>query len=424
LHYRSLESLFGFGTDKNTIKEIISTLKAQKKHYWRPVEGIDITLKEMKIPILVPEYTSGTNPSLYVLPKYRMTKRELELLRNYVQWIGDDRILLFSFVADTGYGPREYQRFREMLSNDKYFLFDDTNENGKFSPEFTVLGLLRHVASHLEDVRGLREIRDTDIVHFRKITVDLPDEKYEELITKIEKVKNYPSRETLERELGKKYGKVSQDEYNKLLQQLEAYKQKETFQDKDKRELDIYYVAEHYYNPIMTTKEKLDWIRHIIKTESEDKFLEDLVSYLSKPDNLFKQFDWWMFSKIDESVDEIYIPYYNSYRNTNSKFKPDFIFWLVKGKSYSILFVDPKGVEYSEYQSKVDGYERLFVKDGEEKTFNEHGFDIRVFLSLYTEDRALIAEKYRPYWYDNINSCLQKVLDSMAQTSKKRIIQS
>jgi len=67
-------------------------------------------------------------------------------------------------------------------------------------------------------------------------------------------------------------------------------------------------------------------MNYIIKTPSEHKFVKDLVEYLKRESNLFKNFDRWMFSKIDEYLDEVYIPYYDSYANMPKRFKPDFIF--------------------------------------------------------------------------------------------------
>ncbi len=79
------------------------------------------------------------------------------------------------------------------------------------------------------------------------------------------------------------------------------------------------YIPNHYYLPlILSEDEKVDYITHIIKTESEVKFIEVLESYLSRDDNKFKSFDWWMFSKIDNYLDEIYIPYYNPISNSIS----------------------------------------------------------------------------------------------------------
>jgi type III restriction enzyme len=120
-----------------------------------------------------------------------------------------------------------------------------------------------------------------------------------------------------------------------------------------------------------------------------------------------------MFSKIDEHIDEIYIPYYDSSTNTLRKFKPDFIFWLQKGEKYYILFVDPKGITHTEFGYKVDGYEKIFRNhDGSVKEFHQHGFKIKVFLKLYTQDKTkLPARMYKEYWFDNFHETISKILE-------------
>ena len=59
--------------------------------------------------------------------------------------------------------------------------------------------------------------------------------------------------------------------------------------------------------------------------------------------NKFEEFDWWLFSKLDESLDEVYIPYYNPKRNSISHFNPDFIFWLQRGDDYCPNFAQNLG---------------------------------------------------------------------------------
>ncbi|BDC35417.1 MAG: hypothetical protein EF806_00940 [Candidatus Methanoliparum thermophilum] len=99
------------------------------------------------------------------------------------------------------------------------------------------------------------------------------------------------------------------------------------------KEIKIKYIANHYYIPlILSPDEKVGYIKHIIKTQSEERFINDLEDHLTKADNKFKEFDWWLFSKLDESLDEVYIPYYNPNANKFSHFYPDFIFWLKRGE--------------------------------------------------------------------------------------------
>ncbi len=133
---------------------------------------------------------------------------------------------------------------------------------------------------------------------------------------------------------------------------------------------------------------------------------------MQKDDNTFRQFDWWYFSKVDEK-DDVYIPYYQPRTNKIEKFKPDFIFWLKKDSNYTILFIDPKGVEHADGQRKIDGYCRLFeveensVKFPKEFTFDELKIKIKLF--LFTKDVNNVPENYRKYWFDNFESLRLKL---------------
>ena len=139
--------------------------------------------------------------------------------------------------------------------------------------------------------------------------------------------------------------------------------------------------------------------------ESEIKFIEQLENYLQENDNVFNRFDWWMFSKLDETLDEIYIPYYNPKKNDMAKFKPDFVFWMQKGNDYIILFVDPKGTEHADGYRKIDGYSKIFETTGEQKESKKYpfnGFDIETKLLLKPKRGiAEVPENYRKYWFDD-----------------------
>jgi len=151
----------------------------------------------------------------------------------------------------------------------------------------------------------------------------------------------------------------------------------------------------HYYVPlILSEKEKIDYIKHVIKTKSEVNFIEKLERFLEKNIKTISV-DWWLFSKIDEYLDEIFIPYYDPESNKIRKFKPDFIFWFSKGNEYFIVFVDPKGIKHTEFEHKVDWFKRFFEDDGKPKTFTHAGFKIGVFLFLFTEDVNKLSEGYK-----------------------------
>lgn len=133
-----------------------------------------------------------------------------------------------------------------------------------------------------------------------------------------------------------------------------------------------------------------------------------MENYLAKSGNKFEKFDWWMFSKLDESLDEVYIPYYNPNTNKFSPFYPDFIFWLKKGNDYLIVFVDPKGIQHIGWAYKVDGYRQLFEESEKEKIFNYNGLKVTIKLLLRTDDVSKVPDEYRQYWFDDI----EKMLDS------------
>jgi len=65
--------------------------------------------------------------------------------------------------------------------------------------------------------------------------------------------------------------------------------------------------------------------------ESDVRFLRSLEEYLHKRDHGFKDFDWWLFSRVNETVDDLNIPYYYPIENRITNFNPGFIFWIKRG---------------------------------------------------------------------------------------------
>ncbi len=195
--------------------------------------------------------------------------------------------------------------------------------------------------------------------------------------------------------------------------------------DYDGKKIAIRHIAQHYYLPVILSEdERVDYIRHIIKTGSEAQFLQALEGYLSQPHNGFQAFDWWMFSKLDESLDEVYIPYYDPKANRIARFKPDFIFWLQKGSNYLIVFVDPKGTEYRDADRKLEGY-RMVFEDGNGHPivldYNDKGshVTVRVLCFLWTTDSARIPGNFRQYWTDNVSELVSRCANSESGKPEK-----
>jgi hypothetical protein len=118
-----------------------------------------------------------------------------------------------------------------------------------------------------------------------------------------------------------------------------------------------------------------------------------------------------LVEELDEHLDEVALPYYDPHANRMRAFKPDFIFWLQKGTDYHIVFVDPKGTTYAEYEHKVDGYRQLFEDDnGQPKVLHHDGLNVSVSVFLHTEDRNKLGEKYGSYWFDGMGTLLRELL--------------
>jgi hypothetical protein len=231
---------------------------------------------------------------------------------------------------------------------------------------------------------------------------DIRKRKLKQLKQKAERVRDY---------------KDPHEEQKLLMRQFEKF-----FVHGGKR-ISIKHIAQHYYLPVVLSKDgKADYIRHIIKTESEVKFIKDLEAYLSQPNKGFQQFDWWFFSKLDESLDEVYIPYYDPKTNRMARFKPDFIFWLCKDSRYWIVFVDPKGTEHVDYQRKIEGYREVFCENGKPRVFHHCGKDVTVHLFIAVQDVSRVPEEYRAFAFDKVETLIGKLLEeSLCQSPSQSL---
>ena len=105
-----------------------------------------------------------------------------------------------------------------------------------------------------------------------------------------------------------------------------------------------------------------------------------------------------MFSKVDETCDKIYIPYYDTNNNEYRRFFPDFVFWMCKGEKYQIVFVDPKGTEHTSAYRKIDGYRDLFETDGSCKRFQHQESDVQVRLLMFNPNADNVLKEYKHFW--------------------------
>jgi hypothetical protein len=394
-----LETLFIFGTNRQALQTVIEGLKQERtrtgEHQLSLFE-VNPQIDQAKQPLLIPKYKCSDKPLAKVrsLAKFEVERSEFEVFKRFVQ-ATDDRVLL----ALTEKDPHLLALLRSSLHNPDTFYRYDGRRQGDLR---RLLGrVLDYLGVAPEEVEGLKKLED-EIRHFRHITVALTD--ISALSEKVKKVKRYPE---MVRELREMYGKVPPEEYEEKARKISSSQE---FVDNGKPII-IKHIAQHYYLPVVLAEdERVDYIRHIIKTPSEVKFIKDLEQYLEQPTNKFKEFDWWFFSKLDESLDEIYIPYYDPRANRIARFKPDFIFWLAKGDRYFIVFVDPKGTEHTEYQRKVDGYCAMFTVNGSVREFQHDGLRVSVHLFLHTQDVGGLPDGYQKFWFDSLEKLLERLL--------------
>ncbi|HON22116.1 MAG TPA: restriction endonuclease subunit R, partial [Candidatus Paceibacterota bacterium] len=400
-----IESLFVFGTNAENLKEIIATLKAEKQDN-NLGDAFIVNPEAQKHLLLVPVYKTAerifaeeSQPQ-----KYLVSQDDFRLTKNFYEFLGD-KVAVAKYDCEVKVLKKAKESFAE---KERYYDFSE--RNSLLEPELILDRIFDYLGIKRREFDKFKELED-EIVHFKKVRFS-DGQKYGEIVKAIGKVKNYPLKEVKEKEIDANFEKTKNIEgYKQALRQLELDFSREVKYDS----LKIKYLANHYYLPVIVSEtEKIDYLNHIINVRSEVIFVEQLEEYLTKPDNLFTQFDWWMFSKLDQTLDEVLIPYYNPKENNIANFKPDFIFWAQKGKRYLILFVDPKGTEYADGYRKIDGYSRIFeIEKADQKVCKDFSYNqLTINTKLLLKPRRGIAEvleNYRRYWFDNFDDFENKI---------------
>lgn len=405
-----LETLIIFGTNRQALQTVIKELKqeqAKTGEQQLSLFEINPEVRKEGVLLLVPVYKQAEQPLAEhrQAAKFEIAQEEFEAMKQFVE-ATDDQVLLM--IGDTSLA--NLRLLRRSLTDSNRFYKPDGRKYGD------LLQLLRRAlnwwAITPDEVERLKELED-EIRHFRHVTVTLED--ISGLQSKVERIHQYQDPAKVKQAAKKQFekGKITLDEYTEVIEQAARLVKEDQFEYGGKR-ITIKHIAQHYYLPIVLSEdERVDYIRHIIKTPSEVRFVNDLERYLGQPDNKFQEFDWWFFSKLDESLDEVYIPYYDPKTNRIARFKPDFIFWFKQKKRYYIVFVDPKGTEHAEWIRKVEGYRNVFCETTEApKSFPYNGYSVTVHLLLRTNDISGTPEAYRRFWFDEIEKMFERFLNN------------
>lgn len=389
-----VETLFLFATSRGAISSVLGGLEPERSGAFEKLEGF-VKSERPKInggtmPLLVPEYKE-TDRSVTTRAKFSMSDETLGRLKNQIENTSDSLLVVRDNLT-----PEKITGLRELV---------EQVENISIKPEkdytsipFLQGRLVSYLSVNEQITDGLRELdEEQDIVHFREIQAQMKSHDLSTLTEKIGQVaKGHVSDEEYQRLAGKLAGgEITRD----MFEELSSGKSEDSFEG-----LKIKNIAEHYYLPIIVAENGTTaFIKHVIKVESEVEFLNRLENWL-KDNN--PGWDAWMFSKIDESLDKVYIPYFdNDNGNEYRRFLPDFIFWMCRKDRYQIVFVDPKGMAHASAYSKIDGYSTLFKENGNCRIFKTKiklAQNVSVKLVLFNPDaNKTPAKEYAHYWHDS-----------------------
>jgi len=361
-----LESLFVFGTKSQNINDIINILNSE---HLEDLEEIGNLFEENtfinKNLLPIPKYKIIETDEIYN-HKFELTEEEFNLLKNYCEYLGKDLL-----VVKYDFEPKRVQNLFDSFNNK--IMYKINRLNGYRRNIETLLHLSIKNLTTKQEILDKFEKLTNEIVHFKHIKIS--KNKVEQIKEKIKELKKYI------------------EENPKKIRKIKI------------NGTAVRYMVQHYYLPlILADEEKTDYfISHVIRKKSEIEFLNDFVECLSDDDNIFKKFDEWYFSKIDETTDNVYIPYYNSQNCQILKFNPDFIFWCKKDDNLYIIFIDPKSTEFTQAYRKIDGYKKLFMTDEQVTEFQFENKKVKVFLFMYSQKASGVPEEYRKFWIDDFD---------------------
>ncbi|MFP6081822.1 DEAD/DEAH box helicase family protein [Helicobacter pylori] len=371
-----LETLFVIPTNYASLEAILkfqkeSENKGENRGSWREIK---LEKTPIKHALFVPCYQKEQT-SILKLPEsasFKMSAKNFKDLKEYFHLMSEKHFILKHEIYD----PKDYTLLKDLIQTAHFKKVSTWHYKDLDYMISEIKGKLYPNQKVPKD--EFNALNNDKIVHFKRVKVKA--DKKEELVKTIQEVKEYAP-------LDKERTKIAQGEIDPY--DTEKHKQDRIFKVGDAELLKL---KEHYYTPLIKAK-NCDWLKHVVKVESEIDFLKELQETETMK-TLQENYDFWAFSKIDEHLDNLFIPYIDN--ATERKFFPDFIFWLQKGDTQIICFIDPKGTEHTSGLRKADPYKNLF-KDKVFSSKDDPNLKIKVVLKFYgNKDR--VPELYRDDW--------------------------
>ncbi|WQX80945.1 DEAD/DEAH box helicase family protein [Helicobacter pylori] len=372
-----LETLFVIPTNYASLEAILKFQKESENGGENRGSWSEIKLEKtpMKHALFVPCYRKEQTNALKIpqSASFKMSEKNFKDLKEYFHLMSEKHFILKHEI----YNPKDYELLKDMIQQARFNKVSTWHYKDLDYMISEIKGKLYPNQKVPKD--EFNALDNEKIVHFKRIKVKA--DKKEKLIQTIQEVKEYAplDKETLRM-------KIVQGEID--IDNIDKHKQDRTFKVD---EAELLKLKEHYYTPLIKAK-NCDWLKHVVKVKSESDFLEELLKIT---ETLQENYDFWAFSKIDEHLDNLFIPYIDN--ATERRFFPDFIFWLQKGGTQIICFIDPKGIKISDYQHKADAY-KLF-KDKVFSSKDDPNSKIKVVLKFYG-NKDDVGERYRDLWIE------------------------
>ncbi len=372
-----LETLFVIPTNHASLEAILKIQKesenrGENRDSWREIK---LEKTPIKHDLFVPCYRKEPTSILKISPNasFKMSEKNFKDLKECFNLMSEKHFILKHEIYD----PKDYATLKDMIQKEHFKKVSTWHYKDLDYMISEIKGKLYPNQKVPKD--EFNALDNEKIVHFKRIKVKA--DKQEALIKTIQEVKEHAplDKETL-------IIKIAQGEIDPY--DTEKHKQDKTFKIDDAELLKL---KEHYYTPLIKAKD-CNWLKHVVKVKSEIDFLQELQDQETTK-TLQENYDFWAFSKIDEHLDNLFIPYLSN--AAERRFFPDFIFWLQKGDTQIICFIDPKGTKISDYQHKADAY-KLF-KDKVFHPKNNPHFKIKVVLKFYG-NKDDVGDGYRDYW--------------------------
>ncbi|GAA8568143.1 hypothetical protein KYTH29_11550 [Helicobacter pylori] len=368
-----LETLFVIPTNHASLEAILkfqkeSENKGEDRGSWREIK---LEKTPIKHALFVPCYRKEQTNALKISQSasFKMSEKNFKDLKEYFHLMSEKHFILKHEIYD----PKDYALLKEMIQTAHFKKASTWHYKDLDYMISEIKGKLYPNQKVPKD--EFNALDNEKIVHFKRVKVRA--DKKEKLIQTIQEVKEYAP-------LDKERKKIAQGEIDPY--DTEKHKQDKTFEVDGAELLKL---KEHYYTPLIKAK-NCDWLKHVVKVKSESDFLEELLKIT---ETLQENYDFWAFSKIDEHLDNLFIPYFNN--AAERRFFPDFIFWLQKGGTQIICFIDPKGSKHTDYEHKADAY-KLFKGKVFTPKDNPH-FKIKVVLKFYG-NKDDVGDKYKDDW--------------------------